>query len=119
MKNTPAKPGLSSRLRSRGLNKDKLFLIMQRYGDMGIKALRDSTPTETGDTAAKWSYDVTKDLILTFKNGEVTIYGVPIPKLLMYGYTIGRRHMAGNDFVRKTLDPIIESLREEIRKELL
>jgi hypothetical protein len=113
------KPGLASRLRERRLNKDKLFLILNRYGEIGVNALKEGTPTETGSTANSWSYHVDKDLTLSFHNGEVTIYGVPIPKLLMYGYTRGRHHIAGDDFVRRILDPIIRSLKDEIRKEML
>ena len=113
------KPGLASRIKERRLNKDKLFLILERYGRIGVKALKDATPIETGETADSWSYHVDRDLTLSFRNNEVTAFGVPIPKLLMYGFTRGRRHVAGNDFVRRTLNPIIRSLKEEIRKEML
>jgi hypothetical protein len=118
MKKGPSRLGLSSRLKGRGLNKDKIFLIMSKYGAIGVKALKEATPVETGMTADNWTYSVS-NVSLIFKNGEVTVFGVPIPILIMYGYTNGRRHVNGNDFVRRTLDPIIKSLKEEIRKELL
>ena len=111
--------GLAARLKARGLNKGKLFLILEKYGKEGAKALKDATPTETGETADSWGYRVGRDLTLVFTNHELTIYGVPVPKLLMYGYTRGHRNVPGNDFVRRTLYPIIRSLKEEIRKEML
>jgi hypothetical protein len=113
------KLGLAARLKTRGLNKGKLFLILEKYGKEGVKALHDATPTETGETADSWGYRVGKDLTLVFTNHEVTIFGIPIPKLLMYGYTRGHRNVAGNDYVRRTLNPIIRSLKDEIRKEML
>jgi len=112
-------PALSSRLRKRGLNKAKIFLIMDKHGKIGVKALREATPIETGKTAGSWSYIVTKDLTLRFMNSEVTPFGVPIPILLMYGYTRRGRNVPGNDYVRRTLSPIIQSLKDEIRKEML
>lgn len=92
---------------------------MERAGNAGVKALKEATPVKTGHTATEWTYTVNKDLTLTFKNTEVTAYGVPIPILIMYGYMRGRRHIAGNDFVRRTLDPIIRSMKDEIRREML
>jgi hypothetical protein len=92
---------------------------MEKYGRLGVSALKENTPTETGETAEHWDYKVTNDLRLTFTNAEVTVYGVPIPKLLMYGYKRGRHFINGDDFVRRTLNPIIDSLKEEIRKEML
>lgn len=119
MNKKPSKTGLASRLRKRGLNKDNLFLILTKYGNLGVKALEEATPKETGKTATSWTFSVSKDLVLAFKNSEVTAYGVPIPILLMYGYTRGNKYVAGDDYVHRALDPIIQSLKNEIRKELL
>lgn len=111
--------GLASRLGGRGLNRDKLFLIMKKYGILGVKVLEEQTPKETGETASSWTFTVSKDLVLSFKNSETTQQGVPIPILLMYGYTRGSTLVEPNDFVRRALEPIIRSMKEEIRKELL
>lgn len=119
MNKRPSKTGLASRLRSRGLNKDNLFLILTKYGKLGVKALEEATPKDTGKTASNWSFTVSKDLTLSFKNSELTSYGVPIPILHMYGYTRGTKYVAGDDYVRRALDPVIQSLKNEIRKELL
>ena len=119
MKPPSSKSSLATRIRGRGLNKDKLFLILKKYGTLGVKALEEGTPKETGETAASWTFTVSKDLVLTFKNNETTEQGVPIPILLMYGYTRGSTLIEPNDFVRRALEPIIRSMKDEIRKELL
>lgn len=119
MSNNPS--SLSSRLRRDKINKDKLFLIMKRKGVEGVKVLQENTPKETGETSTSWTFKVEKDkdsVILSFHNDEVTDLGIPIPVLIMFGFSVGRKHVPGNNFVRRALAPLIQSLKEEIRKEI-
>ena len=33
--------------------------ILERYAQIGVEALREATPVDTGKTAASWGYDIT------------------------------------------------------------
>jgi hypothetical protein len=34
------------------------FRMLERYGDLGVEALRNSTPKDSGETANAWSYSI-------------------------------------------------------------
>src|SRR3954465_9593466 len=40
------------------LQRAELFAVLNKYGTIGVNALSNATPTETGATAHSWSYTV-------------------------------------------------------------
>lgn len=106
---------------NRVLRRDYLN-ILDRYGQMGVEALRQATPTNTGKTSESWNYGIEK------KNGTVTLYwtnsnendGVNVAVLLIYGHALQNgSYVEGIDFVNPALRPIFQKMADESWKEVV
>lgn len=106
---------------NRVLKRDYLN-ILSKYGEIGVKALREATPSSSGKTAESWDYGIQKDI------GKVTLYwtnsnenkGVNIAILLIYGHALPNgSYVQGIDFVTPALRPIFESIAKESWKEVV
>lgn len=64
---------------------------LKKYGEMGVKALMEATPVDTGKTAASWGYEIVKkgndySIIWTNTNLSEGDHGAPVVVLLYYGH---------------------------------
>lgn len=95
--------------------------ILKKYGDIGVKALADNTPVDTGLTAASWSFSVDKNSTgysLSFNNSNV-VNGIPVAILIQHGHgTRGGTYVEGIDYINPALRPIFEQLADDIWKEV-
>ena len=77
--------------------------VLDRYGKMGVDALANATPKDTGKTASSWYYDtmVTDNKItITWSNSNFN-NGVPIAVILQYGHATGNGGwVEGRDYQR-------------------
>ena len=100
---------------------DKLNL--DNYGKMGVEALRDATPKDSGESADAWDYEVVRDkngARLIFTNDNVVGYNtVPVVILIQYGHlTKGGVYVEGRDFINPAIAPIYDSIANKIWKEV-
>lgn len=95
--------------------------ILDRYGQMGLEALRGATPTDTGKTAESWQYGIEKG------DGLVTLYwentnvndGVTVAILLLYGHGLQNGgYVEGVDYVSPVMRPLFQKMAEESWKEV-
>lgn len=95
--------------------------ILEKYGQMGVEALRNATPVESGKTAESWDFGIDKG------DGVVTLYwtnsnendGVNIAVLLIYGHGLQNgAYVEGVDFVSPAMRPIFEQIANESWKEV-
>ena len=95
--------------------------ILGNYGEMGVAALRNATPSESGKTADSWGFGIEEG------NGTVTLYwsnsnennGVNIAILLVYGHGLQNGgYVQGIDFVNPAMRPIFEKIANECWKEV-
>lgn len=95
--------------------------ILEKYGKMGIEALKAATPVDTGLTASSWYYE------LVHNNGKVSINfcnsnvnnGVPIAIILQYGH--GTRNggwVVGRDYINPAIQPIFDKIVDDAWKEV-
>lgn len=101
-----SKPGtIESRIRSQA--------------EAGIRALEHATPTESGETAASWSYEIVS------KRGSIHIYwnnsnvneGANIAVLLQYGHgTRTGGYVQGRDYINPALRPIFDQIADNAWK---
>lgn len=99
----------------------KLMGILEKYGEEGVRALRSTTPKDTGLTADSWSYDikVEKDRItLSWTNSNVND-GVPVAILLQYGHGTGTGgYVEGVDYINPAMHPIFKQIADSAWKEV-
>lgn len=91
------------------------------YGQLGVDALREYTPEETGKTADSWDYEIVR------KNGRVSIYwtndnftsgGTPIAIILQYGHaTRNGGWVEGIDYINPAMKSVFEKIAEDAWKE--
>lgn len=95
--------------------------ILEQYGKMGVAALREATPVDTGKTASSWSYSIkqtSKSASITWSNSNVQ-NGVPIAIILQYGHATGNGGwVEGRDYINPAIKPIFDKMTEELWKEI-
>lgn len=94
---------------------------LEKYGMMGVKALKDATPKDSGETASHWSYKIVKNgtsIRIQFLNSNV-VDGIPVAILLQYGHgTRNGGYVEGYDFINPALRPIFDRMAEDAWKEV-
>lgn len=102
--------------------KQDVYSILEKYGKIGVSALQEATPKDTGNTADSWSYEVRRTLggyRLYFINTSETSTGIPIVILLQYGHGLsGGGYVEGRDFINPTLQPIFDDITKELWEEI-
>lgn len=94
---------------------------LDKYGRIGVDALRIATPKDSGETAKSWYYKVINDgnsIGIQWLNSSQN-NGVSIVILLQYGHGLsGGGYIQGIDFINPTLKPIFKEIENELWKEL-
>ncbi len=95
--------------------------LLNKYGEMGVKALADATPKDSGKTASSWYYDISNvDGVATIEFGNSNINnGVPIAVIIQYGHGTGTGgYVQGIDYINPALKPIFEGIVNDVCKEV-
>lgn len=99
----------------------KVDQVLRRYGEIGVLALQNNTPIDTGKTAASWRYDIERKddkVSLIFSNTNVN-KGVNIALILQYGHaTRNGGWVEGRDYINPALQPVFDLLAESAWKEV-
>lgn len=92
-----------------------------RYGRMGVEALRSATPIDSGKTAESWGYEIkhkSSGITITWTNTNVND-GCPIAIILQYGHaTKDGYFIEGRDYINPALRPIFDYIAEDMWKEV-
>lgn len=94
---------------------------LDKYGKAGVKALSAATPTDTGETANSWSYEIIRSkngATISWTNSHVD-NGVNIAIILQYGH--GTRNggwVEGRDYINPAMRSIFEAIAESAWKEV-
>jgi hypothetical protein len=103
------------------LQKAQLFAVLGKYGSLGVNALSNATPTESGLTAASWSYTIQERpgyYSIRWHNSHVES-GVPIAVILQYGHGTGTGgYVEGRDYINPAVRPIFDQMADEAWKEV-
>lgn len=95
--------------------------ILHKYGKMGVEALRNGTPVDTGLTASSWSYEIVREgelVTIEFHNSNVNKH-VNIAIILQYGHGTGTGGwVEGRDYINPALQPIFDQIVEDAWKEV-
>lgn len=94
---------------------------LERYAQKGVDALAESTPKDTGVTAASWYYEIQRSadsITITWSNSNVN-QGENIALLIQYGHGTGTGgYVTPIDYVNPAMEPIFKEIEELIIKEV-
>lgn len=95
--------------------------ILSKYGSVGVAALSNATPVDSGLTAASWYYEIVQRpgyYSIRWHNRNVRD-GIPIAILIEYGHGTGTGgYVAGRDFIMPAIRPIFDKIAADVEKEV-
>lgn len=91
---------------------------LDKYGEMGVKALEEATPKKTGLTSRSWYYEIIhdpiEDTITISWNNDNFQQGQHIALILQEGHaTRGGGYFEGIDYINPALKPIFKQIEKE------
>lgn len=96
--------------------------ILDKYGQKGVEALRNSTPIDTGKTANSWYYEIERSYgktSLYWSNSNIND-GVVIAIILQYGHGTGNGgYVRGSNYINPAIRPVFDELLTELWKEVV
>lgn len=94
------------------------FNFLESYAEQGVAALQGATPTETGETAAAWSYEIERsgsDVTIWWTNSHVDSAGTPIVIMLQFGHGTGTGgYVQGRDFINPAIQPVMDEIANSV-----
>jgi len=96
---------------------------LDEVGRMGVVALKDATPKDSGESADAWDYQVVRDeegARIIFTNDHVVGFNtVPVVILIQYGHlSKAGVYVEGRDFINPAIAPVYEDIANKIWKEV-
>lgn len=103
------------------LKQAQRFSILSKYGSLGVAALSNATPVDTGETSESWTYSIVERpgyYSIRWHNSH-THHGVPIAVLLQYGHGTGTGgYVQGRDYIMPAIRPIFDQMANEAWREV-
>lgn len=97
-----------------------IFSDLDRYGKLGVAALRASTPIDSGKTAAAWEYRIIKTphIRIEWYNTNHAA-GTSVAILIQYGHGTGSGGwVQGRDYINPAMRPLFDQIAEDIGKKV-
>ena len=95
--------------------------VLNKYGSLGVNALSNATPMETGLTARSWFFTVEQRpgyYSIRWHNSHIED-GIPIAVILQYGHGTGTGGwVEGRDYIMPAIRPIFDQIVAEAWKEV-
>jgi len=97
--------------------------ILERYGKLGVEALKEATPKDTGKTAESWKYEIVRDndgqYQIVWSNTNVVNGWANVAILLQYGHaTRNGGFVKGNDFINPAIEKVFQGMADEAWREV-
>lgn len=101
--------------------KKKFVGNLDKYGRLGVEALRDATPKDTGITAESWDYKIMENkygIGIAWTNANI-VDGYPIAIILDIGHgTRNGGYVKGRHYLSPAIQPIFDEIAENAWKEV-
>ena len=104
------------------MSKFQINKILEKYGQMGVEALRSATPIDSGKTAESWGYEISvrKEGATTHWTNTNQNKGVYIAVILQYGHGTGTGgYVKGIDYINPAIRPVFDKIAEEAWMEVV
>ena len=98
------------------MSKFQINKILEKYGQMGVEALRSATPIDSGKTAESWGYEISvgKEGATIHWTNTNQNKGVYIAVILQYGHGTGTGgYVQGIDYINPAIRPVFDKIAEE------
>lgn len=96
-----------------GLLSGKQYAALGKYGPIGVRALAQATPKETGELANSWTFNIEQGAgyyVMSWTNTDVND-GQQIAILLQYGHGVrGGGYVEGRDYINPAMQPIFDQM---------
>jgi hypothetical protein len=103
------------------LKQEDLSAVLNKYGEMGVNALSNATPIDSGLTAQSWYYTIESRrgyYSIRWHNSNVQS-GLPIAVLIQYGHgTRNGGYVQGRDYIMPAIQPVFDQIAEEAWREV-
>lgn len=94
---------------------------LNKYGEMGVQALASATPTDSGNTANSWSYQIEHNYggyTVTWSNSNEH-NGVNIAIILQFGHGTGTGgYVQGRDYINPAIQPVFDQMANDLFREV-
>lgn len=104
------------------LKRGDIYKNLDNLAKLGVTALREATPIDSGTTASSWDYKIDvsgKEASITWINTNVN-KGENIAILLQYGHGTGTGgYVHGRDYINPAMQPVFDKIAEEVWKEVM
>lgn len=100
----------------------KINDILSKYGKIGVNALSQATPKDSGVTSRSWNYKIevnNDNASIVWYNTNV-VKGVNIAVILQYGH--GTRNggwVEGRDYINPAMKPVFDKIADQVWKEVI
>lgn len=99
-----------------GLN---IAQILDANGQLGVDALSEATPIESGLASDSWSFRITdsdSSCTISWHNVDVET-GFPVAIMLQFGYATGTGgYVKGRDYINPAMKPVFDKIQENVWK---
>ena len=98
---------------------NSVMLDLNRFGEMGVKALKDASPVLTGLMANSWNYEIVKN----DKKTAIIWYNTDIENRLNVAIIVDQGHatkgggwIKGKNFIAPAMEPVYEELDKYLKE---
>lgn len=103
------------------LQNREMYKILDKYGRIGVDALAEATPVESGLTAESWGYRTfsgrTRVGVVWYNDNIVD--GNYVAILLQYGHATGTGgYVQGRDYINPAMQPIFDQIMADFAREV-
>jgi hypothetical protein len=99
----------------------QLSAVLNKYGTLGMNALSNATPADSGLTAASWFYTIESRkgyYSIRWHNSDIED-GFPVAVMIQYGHGTGTGgYVQGRDYIMPAIRPIFDQIAEEAWREV-
>lgn len=94
------------------------YSVLDMYGQIGVEALAESTPKDSGKTSSSWYYEIveTRDGVsIQWLNSNLGDGWCPIAVILQYGHATGTGGwVEGRDYINPAIQPIFDDIANQV-----
>jgi len=97
------------------------FATLSKYGSLGVNALSNATPADSGLAAASWSYSIVQRpgyYSIRWHNSDIED-GFHVAVMIQYGHGTGTGgYVQGRDYIMPAIRPIFDQILAEAMREV-